>query len=110
MSRADVFWWMWVVEVLVVAEERLRTKWGGRWIAARPDIDRWLRRTTTLALTAMTGTTLVCVIWPMAVHGVVRCVEPSALIRWVEFGVFVSLTVLGLIQTVLSFRKEKEEK
>ena len=102
------------VEVVVVVcgvdkvVEQLR-KWGGRVINALPHL-RSMRYLTGVALLAVASATAWTVLFPMAVYGEFTYCESNVVIRWGEFALVEACAVLGLVEAVLSFRKEKEEK
>ena len=109
-SAAEVVRGMEVVEVVwgVVVAERLRKR-GGRVINALPHL-RSMRYLTGVALLAVASATAWTVLFPMAVYGEFTYCESNVVIRWGEFALVEACAVLGLVEAVLSFRKEKEEK
>lgn len=95
--------------VVGVVAERLRTQWGGWVLNALPHF--WsMRYLTGVALLANAGVMAFVGLLPMAIHGSMTWYEPNVLVRWLEFSICATCAGLGVVEAVLSFRKEKEEK
>lgn len=80
-----------------------------RFLGKHPNLARALRYTARIGVCANSVFLALYVLLPISLRGGVELVEPITVLRWGELGVCSSVTVLGIVEATLAFRKERRK-
>ena len=72
-------------------------------------IARTLRYSAAVGLCANSLFLALYILLPMAITGGMEFVEPNRVLRWAELSSVLALTVLGIVQTVFGYRRERRK-